>query len=837
MQALIGILVFALAVAAAVLLLIFVLVPLFKGIGWLIAGAFRGVGWLIAHVFEFVAGMIGDALRFIGAVVASVILAPLAVLNLVIGRWSSAGHYAESVKRECRVGGACLYRVLVRRPLKLLMLHGLLEGVEQRVPEAVAAAPAADRPGRSLGRFPGYEIVGSLRGGGSGARLYIAIPDDAVRRRYPTMPGRVVIKAFALSEGSTLPQILRESRALECAKQLGRVFDHGMDEHRFFYVMPYIDGDHLGIVTRQLHGEAGSDGLGPAQLDTALRHACDLVETLCQYHRGGLWHKDVKPENVIVHDGQAHLVDLGLVTPLRSAMTLTTHGTEYFRDPEMVRQALRGVKVHQVNGAKFDIYAAGAVLYFMIENTFPPHGALSRFTRRSPDAVRWIVRRSMADYNHRYESAEEMLSDLRAVAAAADPFAVKPAGLPSMAGAHGRPLDEGLELGVAARGAAFAAPPPPPPPPSRAPSAASAAAPAVAPGPAIEVTNWWTGAYRVTDPQLAGAVAANRAAHGAREESLAREARTELRAHDAELRRRVREGAISARHAARARMRAARRQARTIHKQMRSTRAVAERQPSPALTAIGVATVLLIGAAAIFAARRGGDQPNVDGVAASVAGRVDRGRPVLLVPDARWSGPWTEDRLHRVISTWQRNGYDVVLSADVTSTEVPSLIEEWRRTHSDAADRALEDALERNDFFGFVHVVPGQDGEPYGSLIWAERDGAGERRFIAGPPATPRPILLVNDHPTKHDPAVARIVNRAVDQYRLRGWDVIENGELEAKALVLLPTGPVPAGAAPSPRLSGLLSESGLGGLLYVHAEPGDGPPADRVSMDVLAVE
>src|SRR6185436_9646092 len=143
---------------------------------------------------------------------------------------------------------------------------------------------------------------------------------------------------------------------------------------------------------------------------------------------------DVKPENVIVHDGRAHLVDLGLVTPLRSAMTLTTHGTEYFRDPEMVRQALRGVKVHQVDGAKFDIYAAGAVLYFMIENTFPAHGGLSRITMPSPEAVRWIVRRSMTEYNQRYANADEMLRDLDYVMRAGDAYAVKPADLPSMRG-------------------------------------------------------------------------------------------------------------------------------------------------------------------------------------------------------------------------------------------------------------------------------------------------------------------------------------------------------------------------------------------------------------------
>ena len=55
----------------------------------------------------------------------------------------------------------------------------------------------------------------------------MATPDDDVRRRYPEMPDRVVIKTFALAEGSALPQILRESRALESAKQLGLVFEHG----------------------------------------------------------------------------------------------------------------------------------------------------------------------------------------------------------------------------------------------------------------------------------------------------------------------------------------------------------------------------------------------------------------------------------------------------------------------------------------------------------------------------------------------------------------------------------------------------------------------------------
>ena len=142
----------------------------------------------------------------------------------------------------------------------------------------------------------------------------------------------------------------------------------------------------------------------------------------------------MKPDNIIIHYGTASLVDLGLVTPLASAMTLTTHGTEYFRDPELVRQAMRGVKVHQIDGTKFDVYGAGAVLYFMLENTFPAHGVLSDFSKESPECLRWIVRRAMADYDKRYASIDEMLADVEKLLSEKDILSARPADLPSMGG-------------------------------------------------------------------------------------------------------------------------------------------------------------------------------------------------------------------------------------------------------------------------------------------------------------------------------------------------------------------------------------------------------------------
>jgi hypothetical protein len=96
--------------------------------------------------------------------------------------------------------------------------------------------------------------------------------------------------------------------------------------------------------------------------------------------------------------------------------------------------ALRGVKVHEIDGAKFDIFGAGAVLYFVLANDFPAQGGLSRFKNDIPPALDWIVRRAMADYDKRYEVVADMLADLEAFADAKDPWAMVPADLPSLGG-------------------------------------------------------------------------------------------------------------------------------------------------------------------------------------------------------------------------------------------------------------------------------------------------------------------------------------------------------------------------------------------------------------------
>lgn len=447
-------------------IILYIIVPLaiLLPLGILLFGygvpvVFRVVRWLVRHVWLYVRFTVVDTVRLLGHAVTTIAFSALVAGNVIFARPEKAEHYGQAFLKEAASAGVLCYRVLLGHPMRLLYLHGALDGVERRLPQVVNSEPGrapaspADqaetvRTGEPVGMtgqtvagpgeptaaaprirrrytptFEGYTILGTLAGGGSGGRLYVGRPDEkklaSLAAEGHTQVGDVVLKSFSIREGSSLPQIIRESRSLEAAHRLGLILDHQLTGERFYYVMRYVPGDSLSLVTQQLHAASPPElgGLGHAQLIRAVEHISDLVATLSVYHQSGLWHKDIKPDNIIIHavDSRAHLVDFGLLTPLRSSMTLTTHGTEYFRDPEMVRLALKGAKVRDVDGSRFDLYGAGAVMYAMLENSFPAHGALSNIARRCPSTIKWIVRRAMTDYDKRYPTAHAMLADLEVV--------------------------------------------------------------------------------------------------------------------------------------------------------------------------------------------------------------------------------------------------------------------------------------------------------------------------------------------------------------------------------------------------------------------------------------
>jgi serine/threonine protein kinase len=424
----------------------------------------RGTRAFIRHCFRFCKAVVQDSLRAIGGFVAAPIYATLGLVGLATNRPDAQARFLTTAKDEGLRGLVATYRVFIGHPLRFLGAQRIVERLETGLPPAIEDVwGEVLTPSTQL--FPGYQVLRTIPGGGSGAKLYVAVPHgntstrvkDALKRLEQSTPagslalpgthtretssplvaeGTVIIKSFALSQGSQLPQIVRESRAIEAGKALGLILDDGLTPERFWYAMHYVPGDNLRIALQSLHTQPGCEqGLQEPQLRQVLRWMSDLLSTLQRYHEAGLWHKDVKPDNIIIEQGptqRAVLVDLGLVSSLGSAMTLTTHGTEYFRDPEMVRRALRGVRVMDVDGVRFDVYSAGAVLYAMIENSFPAQSELSPLSKACPPALAWIIRRAMTHYDQRYATAAAMLADVQALLKELDLAQAAPASLPSM---------------------------------------------------------------------------------------------------------------------------------------------------------------------------------------------------------------------------------------------------------------------------------------------------------------------------------------------------------------------------------------------------------------------
>ncbi|MBK9976097.1 MAG: hypothetical protein IPP14_15090 [Planctomycetes bacterium] len=355
-------------------------------------------------------------------------------LQRLRGRRRALGH--EVAKDWANAGRALLG--ISRAWSKTFGLGGLFASLEKRIERANqdwrlyvanAAWAASDQPLE----FPdNYVVVDELPPGGSSARLYV------VRKKTDEQGGPLhVLKYFDLRQGGSLESVIRESQAAELAKRMGLIVESSLGKNAFWYVMPYYHGETLTKgVLRNFKQSTGAGHL-PEHVRMSLGYVHQLLQIIAQYHEAGVIHKDIKPDNLIIAGERIYLVDIGLMTPLSSMAQLTTHGTEYFRDPEMVKLALDGREVREVDAAKFDVYSIGAVLFFAVSGEFPTSGALSRLPAEVPLAVQWVVNRAMTGMNQRYANARAMLTDIDYLFWAASTgqlHEVKPADLPSFKG-------------------------------------------------------------------------------------------------------------------------------------------------------------------------------------------------------------------------------------------------------------------------------------------------------------------------------------------------------------------------------------------------------------------
>lgn len=106
--------------------------------------------------------------------------------------------------------------------------------------------------------------------------------------------------------------------------------------------------------------------------EEALQHASELAGALDALHERGLVHLDVKPENAILTERGAVLLDFDLVQPSGEADFSTRPlslagriGTPGYAPPEAYGE-------HAPQGTPSDVYALGATLYFLLGGQTPP---------------------------------------------------------------------------------------------------------------------------------------------------------------------------------------------------------------------------------------------------------------------------------------------------------------------------------------------------------------------------------------------------------------------------------------------------------------------------------
>lgn len=163
------------------------------------------------------------------------------------------------------------------------------------------------------------------------------------------------------------------------------LIDSGESSGFLWYALPFVRGESL---RHRLERE------GQLGVPEALAIAGDIAGALEYAHRRGVIHRDVKPENILLHEGEAMLTDFGIALALHEAggerLTETglSVGTPQYMSPE---QAMAERRL----GARTDIYSLGAVLYEMLAGEPPFSGAtgqavIAKLMTVPPTPVRMI---------------------------------------------------------------------------------------------------------------------------------------------------------------------------------------------------------------------------------------------------------------------------------------------------------------------------------------------------------------------------------------------------------------------------------------------------------------
>jgi serine/threonine protein kinase len=139
------------------------------------------------------------------------------------------------------------------------------------------------------------------------------------------------------------------------------VIDRGEDGGQQFIVFEYIDGQNL----KQL-----VESKGRLPVRTALELGIEIGRALAFAHESGLVHRDVKPQNVLLGNGEVKVTDFGIARSADVQHGLTQTGTVLGTSDYIAPEQASGQPVSVLS----DVYSLGVVLYELLAGEPPYRG-------------------------------------------------------------------------------------------------------------------------------------------------------------------------------------------------------------------------------------------------------------------------------------------------------------------------------------------------------------------------------------------------------------------------------------------------------------------------------
>ena len=309
--------------------------------------------------------------------------------------------------------------------------------IEQPAIAQDARLLAGNDPVNDIGRDVGpYTIVERLGSGGMGE---VFLARDARLNRLVALK---ILPAYFVSDDARLRRFQREARAASALNHPNILTIHEVSQGggTYYFATEFIDG----CTIRELitHDEL--------PLEDVLEIAEQIASALAAAHAAGIVHRDIKPENIMRRtDGLVKILDFGIAKLMEQELAgysaETQPGVKTQTEAGLVMGTVSYMSPEQARGLpvdeRTDIWSLGVVLYEMLARRLPFKGATRMDTmvailEREPiplfqslDGSRApfrqlqgiVVKTLRKERSERYQTANDLLADLKSVTQEIDP--------------------------------------------------------------------------------------------------------------------------------------------------------------------------------------------------------------------------------------------------------------------------------------------------------------------------------------------------------------------------------------------------------------------------------